>query len=48
MSKTKSGNEHLDNFKDLYQLLITRGIQQQYVQMDNECPDVVKEYIKHK
>ena len=44
--KTKTGNDRLDTFKDLHQLLITRGIQPQYVRIDNECPDVVKKYIK--
>ena len=42
------GNEHLDTFKYLHQLLITRGIQPQYVRMDNECPDMLKRYIKQK
>ena len=34
--KTKTGNEHLDTFKNVHQLLITRGIQPKYVRMDNE------------
>ena len=46
--KSETGNEHLDTFTYLHQILITCGIQPQYVRMDNEYPDVAKKYIRQK
>ena len=43
--KTKSGAEHLQTFKDVYTLLLHRGLQPKYCRMDNECSAPIKKFI---
>ena len=43
--KTKAGAEHLQTFKDVYTLLLYRGLQLKYSRMDNECSAPIKTFI---
>jgi len=45
--KTKSGIEQLQNIKEIYHYLNSRGIHPKLHVMDNECPQSVKDYILH-
>ena len=44
--RTKSSTEHLQHVKEVHQYLNSRGIHPRIHVLDNECSNLVKDYVK--